>query len=401
MADELVHRWYTSVMGFTPKLVREAMEELGCNSSGLLLDPFCGTGTTLVESRLKGVDAIGVDANPFMRFCSAAKTRLYVRPTAVDSALHQVFAQADDAKIIMSANKSEIVKKGWVSAHIWSSAQCLYDQTGSISDAAVRKLIQLAIISAVKEYCANVAFGPEIYKRARPHSVKLRWAVSQKVKQMTDDLVEIELPLNKSSMGTFLGDARELDFLIDKGLARKVQWIITSPPYPTEHDYSRITRLELVLGGFVESLEDLQLIKKRSLRSNSKSIYAGDNDGEYVKKLSSVTNLVKSIQDIANTKTDGFARQYPKVIDNYFGGLARHLTSASELMKPGGQCLYVLSEQRSYFGILVPTVEIFIEIACEMLKSFELVKRTTVKFNRSTRGTVGNLREEAVVLKRR
>ncbi len=401
MLNEPVHRWYTSVMAFTPTLVREAMKDLECKSSGWLLDPFCGTGTTLVECRLKGVDAVGLDANPFMRFSTEAKTSLNVKPAAVENVLSRILERADDLQFPDSAAESEIVEKGWVSPRIWNSARGIYVLTNQIRNADVRSLVRLAVISAVKEYCANVAFGPEIYKRSRPHSVKLRWAITQKVKQMTEDLNAIDAPLNRSSVSALLGDARDMSMLKEQGFAEKFRWIITSPPYPTEHDYSRITRLELELGGFVGSCEDVRRIKKRSLRSNSKSVYTGDNDWESVSTLASVTSLVQEIKAIANQKKYGFARQYPKVIGNYFGGLARHLSSAIELLEPGGLALYVLSEQRSYFGVHVPTVDIFIEIACEYLKAFRLIKRTTVNIRRSTRGTVGTNKEEAVVLRRR
>jgi len=390
-------------MGFAPNLVREAIADLGCKPSGWLLDPFCGTGTTLVECGLQGINAIGVDANPFSAFCSKVKTDWNVDPDEIDSTLERLYGLADctNAHAMNSTALPQAVRNGWVSPHIWNKASTIYGLTRQVRNLDRRYLLQLAVISAVKEFCANVAFGPEIYKRTRTHRVGLRWAVSYKAKQIAEDLRGIEAPIQKSRIEALHGDSRDLQFLVDKGFAGQVQWIITSPPYPTEHDYSRISRIELELGGFLKAHGDLQAIKRMQIRSNSKTVYADDRDWEHVKTMRSVNRLVRTLEDLSSQKSYSFAHRYPKVIANYFGGLARHLSSVAELMPSGGLCLYVLGEQRSYLGVLVPTPDIFIEIACKRLQSFKLVKRAVVRLRRGTSGTITNLREEAVVLQRR
>src|ERR1700677_3180040 len=40
----------------------------------IVLDPFCGTGTTLVESMKRGIVSVGIDASPFSCFVSRVKT---------------------------------------------------------------------------------------------------------------------------------------------------------------------------------------------------------------------------------------------------------------------------------------------------------------------------------------
>ena len=40
-----------------------------------VLDPFCGTGTTLVAARLAGCNATGIEVNPFLCFASRVKSR--------------------------------------------------------------------------------------------------------------------------------------------------------------------------------------------------------------------------------------------------------------------------------------------------------------------------------------
>src|SRR5207249_3628572 len=49
---------------FNPQIVRFLLNYLGSTPKTLVLDPFCGSGTTIVECALRGIHAVGVDANP-------------------------------------------------------------------------------------------------------------------------------------------------------------------------------------------------------------------------------------------------------------------------------------------------------------------------------------------------
>lgn len=62
-ADRPVHDWYRFVLSFPPHLVREYLKDFGVESSQRVLDPFCGTGTTLVECQKQGISSVGIDTN--------------------------------------------------------------------------------------------------------------------------------------------------------------------------------------------------------------------------------------------------------------------------------------------------------------------------------------------------
>src|SRR4051812_16341674 len=72
--DRRFHDWYRFVLSFPPHLVRHYINEFGLGSDDLILDPFCGTGTTLVESKLHNVPSVGFEANKFAHFASSVKT---------------------------------------------------------------------------------------------------------------------------------------------------------------------------------------------------------------------------------------------------------------------------------------------------------------------------------------
>src|SRR5580704_14344481 len=69
-----VYEWYRIILGYPDRIVSELVTRFGVRAGELVLDPFCGSGTTLVECMKVGVDSIGIDANPSSCFAARVKT---------------------------------------------------------------------------------------------------------------------------------------------------------------------------------------------------------------------------------------------------------------------------------------------------------------------------------------
>ncbi len=61
----------------------------------LILDPFCGTGTTLVECKKLGIDSVGIDANPASVLASQAKTDWSVDADLISQLRDEVLAEVE------------------------------------------------------------------------------------------------------------------------------------------------------------------------------------------------------------------------------------------------------------------------------------------------------------------
>ena len=70
---EYTHCFHSYPAMMIPQVARRIIEIYGKNAT-LLFDPYCGTGTSLVEANLKGINAIGTDLNPLARLIAQAKT---------------------------------------------------------------------------------------------------------------------------------------------------------------------------------------------------------------------------------------------------------------------------------------------------------------------------------------
>ena len=71
--DAAAHEWYRFVLSYPPHLVRAYAQRFGLNGSHCVLDPFCGTGTTMIECKKLGIPSVGIEANPMAHFASEVK----------------------------------------------------------------------------------------------------------------------------------------------------------------------------------------------------------------------------------------------------------------------------------------------------------------------------------------
>jgi hypothetical protein len=68
-----VHRWFPYAAGFSGTWAGEVLDRSAAEGRLNVFDPFCGTGTTLVEAQRAGLPSLGTDANPVAAQIALAK----------------------------------------------------------------------------------------------------------------------------------------------------------------------------------------------------------------------------------------------------------------------------------------------------------------------------------------
>lgn len=384
--DQPFHSWYQFVLGFPPHLVRHYLSALNVSRDALVLDPFCGTGTTNVECKKLGIHSVGVEANPLGHFASATKTTWDLDAGAVRSALERVIASAyrsfehhgipEDADIFSSRDSGELVPEedhlteaqaklllsNSISETPLRRALLLRDCIHLIQESAIRDLMLLAFAKLLVTTAGNVAFGPEVYIKKPKQDVLIIEPFARLVSDMIEDLAAQPRPSGACKI--LRGDSRRLGDVL-KDHRGKIGCVLTSPPYPNEKDYTRSTRLENVLLGFIQDRKALRALKEGLLRSNSRNVFASDTDASHVRRFKSIADLAQEIERrrIELKKTSGFERAYHKVVLHYFGGMYRHLKSLRPLLADGARLAYVVGDQMSFFRAPIRTAQLLAELA--------------------------------------
>jgi hypothetical protein len=252
----------------------------------------------------------------------------------------------------------------------------------------------LALAKALVFSISNLHFGPEVGVRNIKTDIPVVAPWLQEVRNTSDDLCALQ-SVSHGPASVLLGDSREILKEIEDN---SISAVITSPPYPNEKDYTRTTRLESVVLGFISSREDLRAIKRNLVRSNTRGVYKDDIDDQWALSFQRVHDLADEIERrrVELGKTSGFERTYNRVVRLYFGGMARHLASLRRVLKPGARLAYVVGDQASYLRVMIRTGEIMSDIAASL--GFQVESRDLFRTRIAT-ATKEWLREEVVVLR--
>ena len=399
--DSSIHDWYRFVLSFPPHLVQQYLETFWVDQTSFVLDPFCGTGTTNVECKKHGVSSWGIEASPLTHFVSKTKC-VWANDTFnfLNTAKQIALAAARTINSLskprtLSEEQTSLILKNSICEQPLSSTLVLRDSIRA-ANSPFEDYYLLALAKHIVYSYSNLKFGPEVgISRKKKESVDVVEIWLSEIERM-----ETDLEYWKHHSSTFadisLGDARSIP---KRDYIGKVDCVITSPPYPNEKDYSRTTRLESVILGFIKTKDDLRNIKKGFIRSNSKNVYRSDNDAQYISNIGSINKLSNEIEErrLELGKTSGFEKLYASVVKQYFGGMARHLSELKPYLRNGASLAYVVGDQASYFQIPIRTSVLLGEVA-ESIGGYRVDRVDTFR-KRFATATETWLNEDVLVLK--
>ncbi|MCL4870239.1 MAG: DNA methyltransferase [Anaerolineae bacterium] len=411
-ADRPFHQWYRFILSFPPHLVRDYLYDFKVRENAKILDPFCGTGTTLIEAKRQQMQALGIEANPFPHFASTVKVDWAIAPEelwalteeVVDRSYQTLAQQGIDDYALTGELPKNLrslppqAEKALITHSIsplpLHKTVILLEHLNKLRAAPAYKYGLLAIGNALVTKIGNLKFGPEVGVGKLKGDVPVVAIWKHEMQKIIADLQTVQ-GQHYPQATIYLGDARNAAQLLPP---QSIDAVITSPPYPNEKDYTRTTRLESVLLGFVADMAELRQHKKRLLRSNTRGVYVVDDDDQWVVGNHAVQSVANAIEQrrIHLGKTSGFERLYARVTRLYFGGMARHLATLTTVLKPGAHLAYVVGDQASYLQVLIRTGQLLAEIASEL--GYE-VERIDLFRTRFSTGTQAELREEVIVLR--
>jgi DNA modification methylase len=416
--DRPAHDWYRFVLSFPPHFVREHIERFAINRDHRVLDPFCGAGTTIVECKKLGISSVGIEAHPFAHFVAQVKVDWSPDPENLiqhaeyiaEVARAQLEADGiEDDPFFRSINDHDrthnhlrtlspdlmqLLLKNSISPLPLHKVLVLLDTLKKHADKRFERHQRLALAKALPSSIGNLHFGPEVGVGPAKHDAPVIAAWLDGIYTIARD-VRMLGDLNATRAIVHHADARSMAATVEPS---SIDAVITSPPYPNEKDYTRTTRLESVLLGFIQSKSDLRALKQHLMRSNTRTVYTSDDDDRWVASHLRIQRLADTIESrrIELGKTSGFERLYARVTRLYFGGMARHFADLRTVLRPGAHLAYVVGDQASYFRVMIRTGELLADIARSL--GYEVVGIDLFR-TRTATASKEQLREEVLVLR--
>ncbi len=356
-----VHRWFRYSAGFSAEWVEQLIDKHHLTKRDIVLDPFAGSGTTLLAAQRKGVDALGAERHEFVR--RIANTKLLWNKPDEHKVLDLCVSLLDQAAVRekgQAAPTSELLRKCYLPESLRRLTALRDTYAECFSGYGIQsELLWLALTSILRE-CSGV--GTAQWQYVLPNKTKARVrdpyeAFLARVQMFCSDIQFMRDQGVGSKASVEPADARYLSEFAH--LSGRVKLVVTSPPYPNNYDYADATRLEMTFWGDVESWGDLQhAVRRHLIRSCSQHSAA---EGLLLDELLAdeviapirreLADVCTQLADIRETK--GGKKTYHTMIAAYFIDLAKCWQSLHRLCAPGADVYFVVGDSAPY-GVYVP-----------------------------------------------
>lgn len=371
-----VHRWFVFPHSYAPELVGWLLDCLDVGHGSVILDPFCGAGTTLVEAQRHGHSSVGFDLLPLAILASQAKTQ-QVTPEHIQrgrAAMLRAVRRAAPEK-----PPSPILDRAFEPA-AWGPLSAAMD---AVCRREASEALQLAVLSIARRFSRLVADGGWLRNvEAELRAEELPLALDEALGRLVDDLGLIA----GASVRAEIGDARSLP--VPDG---SIDAVITSPPYPNRHDYTRVFAVELELAFRLGG--DVKELRYRALRSHPEARRI---------ERPSVHGLAELDEQIALVAARHSDPRIPRMLDGYFCDLAGVLEELHRVLVPGGHAALVVGNAQ-YCGVPIAVDTWLAEIGTRRGFGLDHIEVLRIRGNSAQQMAVHGRHEsrESLVLLRR
>jgi site-specific DNA-methyltransferase (cytosine-N4-specific) len=249
----LTHNFYPYPAKFIPQFPRKIISSLS-RKGETVLDPFCGSGTTLVEAKLLGRNSIGVDVNPIATLVSKVKTTVLsdaqltkVKRTAseigISINLHYGTRPiaCDRTKCIDFKVPDFLNRDHWFKPFVLYELAIIKAHIDAVEDEDSRDFLIVAfssIITKVSNQESDTRYAG-IDKPIREFDAY--HAFDKKVDDMIDRIERFSRQASNAFVKIYPHDSSDMSFLGDE----TVDLVMTSPPYLNAYDYYLYHKLRM------------------------------------------------------------------------------------------------------------------------------------------------------------
>lgn len=313
-----------------------------CPKNGIVLDPFCGTGTVLLEAVLSGRIALGADANPLAKLITTVKT-IHIPRETLSNTLATTLIRAKKYRRVVNHPEAVVI---WYSNKSLRQLTNVQRSIAEIEDEQQRAFFELCFSNVVRKVSyadpsisVPVHWNPERFNSHPERMNEIRKKLQQLETVDVYDKFEIVCKSNIDRINTLKNhicdgitakiisdDARKL------GLeSNSVDLILTSPPYAGAQKYIRASWLNLYWLNLVK-IEDIRKLKTHNI---------GREDYRKEEVHESYTGI-KAVDIVLNDLYKSGEMKRAFLAANYLNEMKVALDESCRVLRPGGYMVIVI-----------------------------------------------------------
>ena len=366
-----IHRWVPWIPGYSRDFVEDALARHAYGPS-VVLDPFAGVGTTLVEADLAGHRSIGFEINPYAAF--VAQTKLNAYQVKCEN-LHEWIRSFRE--FMQKASREELqpqseppcsfrTRTPFYSDEIERKVLLVQDFIAELPD-DIASVFKLAFASLMVTF-SNYSYEPSLGRKAaagKPdvEDYPVAEAIVDKLVLMADDTEwyrSHRKDLRRESGVVYAESFFDAYAELEEGY---VDLLITSPPYLNNYHYNRNTRPHLYWLGFCASPSDLKHLEELNFGSYWQNARAHERiDLDPAIQNDELRGVLEQVRERNPDKGVYGGNGWANYAARYFNDCARFADGAKWCLRKGGTALVVIGNSILQ-GVPIPTDRFLGEIA--------------------------------------
>jgi hypothetical protein len=401
-----VQRWFPYREGYSTRLVNAFIREL--QITGNVFDPFSGSGTTLLASRINNINSFGIDVNPISVLVAMVENDCYDN-LDVENISYEIMGINSLTKSNISLQTSFELAEKVFNSEILQALLQIKNHIKGIENRKVQNLLFVAWLAIIEDVSNIKKEGNGIKYKNRKRTQNGYINIDKNIwegKVFPDDKfvfvktkLQRQLEIILNDIKYYYGNCEKkptvlkgscLDF--DKYFSDEIQLVFFSPPYCNCFDYFEIHKVDLWLGDFIKDKKEFRSIRNTGFRSNTNSLNGKSIDY----KNEHIENLIALFD-----KDKLWNNRIPSVVRGYFDDSHTLLRKIYKQTQAGGYVAIVIGNS-AYSGVIIPTDVIIADIAKEIgykvKKIFITRHLTTSSQQKQELNLLKNFLRESIVL---
>ncbi len=406
---------------FYPQLAKALINQLSLPHGACILDPFCGSGTTLLEGYLNGFSSYGCDVHPLASKIARAKTTVLDEdPDVLSEVVSRVLDAVDSAPEKLPENLDQFDEDcldeigKWFAEPVAKKLNWLLRIIRSGSEGASLDFLEVVLSSIIRQVSQQdptdlrIRYRKEMLKDADVFGLFKTQLVTQfsRIEKFWKVRGYAPNPFYPSRIVS--GDNRTKETYDLLGLTtNSVDLVFTSPPYAMALPYIDTDRLSLLilfnLGGSRRRPIEQSLIGSREISGGTKKRLEEDFTDKDLLPAPCLS-FVRNLHEMVEKSTDsGFRKQnMPALVHRFLKDMDEVFVQLYRLCKTGAEAMVVIGDSKMTIDgkdVRIPSTDLLEAIA--QARGFTSIERIDISVTTEKLVHLKNAITENVVLRLR